>query len=142
LLTGDLSRPQAIRNQSFASLFDSRSFRRKSCDDELDNKRARGADLTKVSVKAIRLDFQPPENLLEDTVNGYVEMLQRGEELPPIRLRFDGADYLLEDGFHRVEAAKRVGVEEIEAEVLPGTFADMEANFREYLKALKSSLSE
>jgi len=69
-------------------------------------------------------------------------MLQRGEEVPPIRLRFDGTDYLLEDGFHRVEAAKRVGVEEIEAEVLPGTLVGMEANYQEYLKALKKSLSE
>jgi ParB-like chromosome segregation protein Spo0J len=48
----------------------------------------------------------------------------------------------LEDGFHRVEAAKRAGVGEIEAEVLPGTLADMEADFQEYLKALKKSLSD
>jgi uncharacterized protein (DUF1015 family) len=100
----------------------------------------RGANLSKISVNAIRLDFQPQENLLEDTVNEYVEMLQHGEELPPIRLRFDGTDYFLEDGFHRVEAAKRVGVGEIEAEILPGTLADMEVNFQEYLKALKKSI--
>ena len=68
-------------------------------------------------------------------------MLQRGEELPPVRVRFDGTDYFLEDGFRRVEAAKRVGVGEIEAEVLSGTLADMKANFQEHVKALKRALS-
>jgi hypothetical protein len=47
-------------------------------------------------------------------------MLPRGEEFPPIRVRFDGTDCLLEDGFHRVEAAKQVGVEEIESRNLSG----------------------
>jgi hypothetical protein len=67
---------------------------------------------------------------------------KRGEKLAAVRLRFNGTDYFLEDGFHRVEATKRVGVEEIEAEILPGTLADMEANYQEYLKALRESLSE
>ena len=50
-LSRALSRPQAIRNQGAASRFDPRRVRGKSCDDELDN---RGANLSKVSVKAIR----------------------------------------------------------------------------------------
>ena len=97
--------------------------------------------MSKLPVNAIRLDFQPAENLLEDTVDEYVEMLLRGEELAPIRVRFDGTDYFLEDGFHRIEAAKRLGVSKIEAEVLPGTLADMEANFQKFLNALRKSLS-
>jgi len=91
-------------------------------------------------LQQVRLFASPPAVAFGPCAN--VEMLQRGEEVPPIRLRFDGTDYLLEDGFHRVEAAKRVGVEEIEAEVLPGTLVGMEANYQEYLKALKKSLSE
>lgn len=49
------------------------------------------------------------EGLDEETVARYMECF---EELPPVDV-FDGG--LLVDGFHRVEAAKRLGLEEIEA---------------------------
>jgi hypothetical protein len=94
----------------------------------------------RLPISSIRLDFQPPENLDEDSVDLYIEVLQRGGALPPVRVRFDGLNYFLEDGFHRVEAARRVGVDGIDADVLPGTLEDMEADFREYLQKLKASL--
>jgi uncharacterized ParB-like nuclease family protein len=90
----------------------------------------------------IRLDFQKSVHLIEDTVLEYVQCLERGEKLPPIQVRFDGTNYFCEDGFHRVEASRRFGRKTIVANVTPGTLADMEANFNNYLAALKKSLSE
>ena len=90
----------------------------------------------------LRLDFQPPDNLDEDTVQQYLERLRRGEKLQPIRVRFDGEHYWVEDGFHRVEAARRHGLKKIEAGVLPGTLASMEAEFQQHLIELKKSLAE
>ena len=91
-------------------------------------------------ISAIRLDFQPAENLIEETVQMYVEQLKRGEILPLLRVRFDGRNYFLEDGFHRVEAAKRCGVKTLDAEVLPGTLTEMESEFEDYLKRLRTDL--
>ena len=95
----------------------------------------------RLPISSIRLDFQRSENLLEETVNEYIGELQRGGALPPVRVRFDGMNYFLEDGFHRVEATRRIGLEVIDADVLPGTLDQMEAEFREYLKQLKASLT-
>ena len=94
----------------------------------------------KLRLSAIRLDFQPPGNLIEETVLMYVERLERGETLPPLRVRFDGSNYFLEDGFHRVEAARRCGLKTLRTEILPGTLAQMEANFKSYLSRLRDSL--
>jgi hypothetical protein len=93
-----------------------------------------------LAVAAIRLDFQPRENLIEETVQKYVERLRRGGRLRPLRVRFDGEEYFLEDGFHRLEAARRVGIKTIEVESRPGTLAEMEAEFDKYLERLKAKL--
>lgn len=90
-----------------------------------------------LSIDAIRLDFQLPECLFEEVVREYFEQLHDGETLRSVRVRYDGNHYFLEDGFHRVEAARRFGLEIIEAEVLPGTLAAMEAEFD---KAMKRAL--
>jgi hypothetical protein len=98
------------------------------------------SDVQKIPIDAVRLDFQPRENLSPETIGEYVMALQRGEELRAVRVRFDGTSYFLEDGFHRIEAARQVGITEIDAEVVPGTLADMEAEFEDYLRALLASL--
>jgi len=90
----------------------------------------------------IHLDFQPEENLIEETVVEYVCRLLSGEVIEPVVVRYDGTRYLLFDGFHRLEAAKRVGAQTIEAEVSPGTLADMQAEFQECLKEVKKFLRE
>ena len=94
-----------------------------------------------ISISAIRLDFQPRGNLLEDKVAEYVGRLRRGEVPPPVRVRFDGSQYFLEDGFHRVEAARRINRKRIRAKVLRGNLADMEAAFQKYLRHLKAELN-
>jgi hypothetical protein len=52
--------------------------------------------------------------------------LKRGDKLPPVRVRFDGKSYWLEDGFHRLEAVRKIGLKTIAAKVIPGTLAEME----------------
>jgi uncharacterized ParB-like nuclease family protein len=44
-----------------------------------------------------------------------------GEPIPPVVLYSDGETYWLVDGFHRVQAARTLGWEEIEAEIVSGT---------------------
>lgn len=96
----------------------------------------------RLPVRSLRLDFQPPENRSEEKVIEYLVVLQGGGVLPSVRVRFDGTSYFLEDGFHRVEAAQRFGLDEVDADVLPGTLEEMEAEWREYLKKLKASNRE
>lgn len=60
----------------------------------------------------------------EDKVEQYAVILAEQGEMPPIIVfREPGTDVLyLADGFHRVEAARRAGLTEIQAEVRPGGF--------------------
>ena len=87
-----------------------------------------------ISLSKIRLDFQPAEVLDEEKVFEYVNALKRRKALPVIQLRFDGRNYFLQDGFHRVEAAKRCGLKTLKAEITPGTIEDMELEFQTSLK--------
>jgi hypothetical protein len=98
--------------------------------------------LMRLTISNIRLDFQPAENRDEGKVQEYVARMQNGDRPSPIRVRFDGSNYFCEDGFHRLEAARRVGLKTIQAEIRPGTLEDMETEFREYLERLKASLKE
>jgi hypothetical protein len=50
--------------------------------------------------------------------------MKEGAEFPPVTLFYDGTDYWLADGFHRVEAAFGAGLTEIVAEVKQGTRRD------------------
>ena len=98
--------------------------------------------LKRLAIKTIRLDFQRPENLLEETVTEYVYRLRRRESLLPIRVRFDGTNYFLEDGFHRLEAARRIGRKQIKARILLGTLAQMEVRWNKALDRLKADLAK
>ncbi len=91
-------------------------------------------------IKNIRLDFQPAEDLLEHKVQMFVARLECGEKPPLLTVRFDGRNYFLQDGFHRVEAARRHGLKTMRAEIFPGTLADMEREFNGRLKRFLSRL--
>jgi uncharacterized ParB-like nuclease family protein len=93
-----------------------------------------------LQISEIRLDFQPPECLIEYKVLDCADKLSRNEKLPPIRVRFDRTHYFCEDGFHRLEAARRLGLTEIQAQILKGTKAEMEAGWELYLEQLRKSL--
>jgi ParB-like chromosome segregation protein Spo0J len=89
----------------------------------------------------IRLDFQPdPDYLLDEKVVGLVAAFRRGDKIEPVRVFFDGTTYWLADGFHRFAAARQLRFRGIEAEVVLGTYADIEAEWREGLEAIKRNL--
>jgi uncharacterized protein (DUF1015 family) len=94
----------------------------------------------RIKLSALRLDFQSSECLIEEVVQEKVSQIANGEALQPIIVRFDGESYFVQDGFHRVEAARRSGLTALDAEILLGTLNDMEREFREMLAKLKADL--
>ena len=62
----------------------------------------------------MRVEMKP------DVVREYADDMAAGATFPPVVVYHDGTDYWLGDGFHRVEAARKIGREPIEAEVLDG----------------------
>lgn len=58
--------------------------------------------------------------LCEETVQDYAAAMSAGAKFPPVTVFSDSTGCWLADGFHRLEAWKRVGVQKIKAEVKPG----------------------
>lgn len=58
------------------------------------------------------------------TVTDYAADIAEGATFPPVVVYFDGGAYWLADGFHRLEAHKRLGLVEIDADVKQGTRRD------------------
>jgi hypothetical protein len=78
----------------------------------------------KLNLEQIRMDggTQPRSELLIEVMEDYAEQMLAGVEFPPIVVFFDGKDYWLADGFHRMGAALRARPDKpIEAEVIQGT---------------------
>lgn len=82
-------------------------------------------EIRKVSLDEIVVDLSlnVREKLDEETVERYMECFDR---LPEVVGFNTDEGYLLADGFHRVEAANRLGQESIEVEVKQGTRQDAE----------------
>jgi len=55
------------------------------------------------------------------SIAGIAPAMAAGMKFPPVIVLYDGADYWLADGFHRVTAAEQAGLEEIACELHPGT---------------------
>jgi len=66
----------------------------------------------------IRVEFN------EATADEFAERLMDGGELPPVTVFFDGTEYWLADGFHRMRAHERSWREEIAAEVVEGSLRE------------------
>lgn len=81
---------------------------------------------TKLPLAVIRTDggTQPRDGLIEEEVDEYVFQLRHKAQFPPIEVVYDGSDYYVWDGFHRLEAHKRAKKTEIAARVQPGTRED------------------
>ncbi len=62
----------------------------------------------------IRVEMKP------NVVRDYADDMADGVIFPPVVVYHDGTDYWLGDGFHRVEAARKLGRKSIDAEVLEG----------------------
>ena len=67
-------------------------------------------------------DLQTRAALNEDTVSDYAEAMERGDKFPPVTVFTDGAEYYLADGFHRVEALRRIGKKSVTAELQDGDY--------------------
>ncbi|MDD5303078.1 MAG: ParB N-terminal domain-containing protein [Elusimicrobia bacterium] len=67
---------------------------------------------------------QPRAKIDEAVVADYAEAMREGAAFPPVVAFFDGEIYYLADGFHRVDAAYKLGLDAIEAEVKQGTHRD------------------
>lgn len=67
---------------------------------------------------------QPRLQMLSETVSEYAEDMKNGDTFPPVRVVYDGDQYWLVDGFHRIAAAEQNGYETFECDVLQGTLQD------------------
>ena len=62
--------------------------------------------------------------LYDEIVDDYAEDIKQGTVYPPIVVFFDGQEYWLADGFHRVAARKKLNQKKVSAEVHLGTRRD------------------
>ena len=88
-----------------------------------------------LSILSIRRDgnTQPRNKINSNTVKKYAESMKRGDIFPPVLVYFDGTDYWLADGFHRILASESIGITSISGTVRRGTqrdaiFYSVEAN--------------
>jgi len=68
--------------------------------------------------------MQVRAHLCEETVQEYVEAMAAGAKFPPVIVFHDGTNYWLADGFHRLEAWNRNGVQNVKTEVKEGSRID------------------
>ena len=80
----------------------------------------------RILITSIRLDggTQPRAALDFNAVEDYAEAMGAGATFPPVTVFYDGTDYWLADGFHRVKAAYAAGHDTIACEVHQGTVND------------------
>lgn len=69
-------------------------------------------------------DTQPRVKMYMEYIKEYSDKYLEGIELPPIVVFFDGHEYHLADGFHRVRGAKKAGKKSIKAIVYDGDKRD------------------
>lgn len=79
-----------------------------------------------LELSTIRLDggTQPRAMYHVGIAEAYAEDMQEGAVFPPVTVFYDGADYWLADGFHRVLATENLERTTIEADVRQGTQQD------------------
>jgi hypothetical protein len=86
------------------------------------------SEVQDLSVELIRTDggTQPRTELSIEVVDQYADKLYSSADypFPPLVAFFDESDYWLADGFHRLAAVKKEGLDLIPVEVRPGTRRD------------------
>lgn len=82
--------------------------------------------VVQIEIASLRRDggTQPRAILDRPTVSEYAFELREGAQFPPVIVFYDGTDYWLADGFHRVEAAESISMTHIAATVKLGTLRD------------------
>jgi transposase-like protein len=84
------------------------------------------APVIELPVAQIRLDggTQPRAALDFGAIDDYADAMTDGAKFPPLVVFYDGENYWLADGFHRVKAAWQASRETVAAEVRLGTLED------------------
>lgn len=79
-----------------------------------------------IPINSIRLDggTQPRAAIDFPTVFDYQDAMADGADFPPVVVFYDGTEYWLADGFHRVKAADQAGRDDIACEIHQGTQED------------------
>ncbi|MEM9082801.1 MAG: ParB N-terminal domain-containing protein [Planctomycetota bacterium] len=77
-----------------------------------------------VSILTLDSDLQCRAQMSEPAVQEYAQAYRDGITLPPPIVFFDTKTMFVADGFHRVEAAKIAGIEELECDVRSGVRRD------------------
>lgn len=79
-----------------------------------------------MDLDAIRTDgdTQPRAGIDATLVAEYAERMKAGDEFPPLDVVFDGTAYWLVDGFHRLAAAREVGIKKILVAPRKGTLEE------------------
>jgi ParB-like chromosome segregation protein Spo0J len=77
-------------------------------------------------IAKLRLDggTQPRAALNLGAVEDYSKAMSTGAKFPPLTVYYDGEQYWLADGFHRVKAACAAGLDVVECEVRQGTIEE------------------
>lgn len=75
-----------------------------------------------LSIKNIHADveLQPRDIIDNEVVREYSDAMLEGDQFPPISVFYDGTNYWLADGFHRLKAASKAGLSSIMAVVYQG----------------------
>lgn len=79
-----------------------------------------------LSIDIIRMDggTQPRGAVDPDVIDTYQDAMEEGAVFPPVDVFYDGSEYWLADGFHRLRAKMQTGAEEIFCAVHQGTVED------------------
>jgi hypothetical protein len=87
---------------------------------------SRGDGVTVLDLDRIRTDggTQPRDHINVDVAKRYADDLVDGATFPPVTVFFDGADYWLADGYHRVTAYGSLGLAEVPVDLRQGTRRD------------------
>jgi hypothetical protein len=93
----------------------------------------------RLRISDIRLDFQPEEYLDRlIKVPQFVAAMKSGERFPPVIVYHDGEVYWLYDGFHRIAALVKCKRRTVFAEIVRGTYAEMDAEWKRGFEAQKA----
>lgn len=84
------------------------------------------AEVVQIASALLRRDggTQPRAAMNHQTVTEYATDMGEGAQFPPVVVFYDGSDYWLADGFHRVEAACSIEITQIAATVRQGTIRE------------------
>lgn len=79
-----------------------------------------------LEIEKINMDgsLQPRHELSPFLIDEYAKALRNGTDFPPVIVFRDGEDNLLVDGFHRLFAAKEVGLTEFPVEIHRGSWRE------------------